>query len=88
VHDECALDRKTGERVGHELRGRQAERTRELELRRGRVRERPKDVEHRAHAHRLADRTDRLHRGVVVRREQKGELRGREAGACGLLIEG
>ena len=78
---------RPGKRLGHELRGGQIERAGELEQRRRGIRERPQDVEHRAHAHGLADRRHGLHGRVVVRREQERELRGREARAGGGFVE-
>ena len=62
-------------RVGHEARHLEAERADQVQRRLRRIDERPEDVEHRAHAERGAHRRDRLHRRVIVGREQEGEVR-------------
>ena len=88
MHHEGALHTgQTCERLGHELRHRLTVGTDQHEGRRGRVGERAQDIEHRAHAERLPHRADRLHRRVVVRREQEGEPGGRKTRAGLGLIE-
>ena len=70
-------------RRGHRV----AERADHVERRRRGIRERPQDVEHGAHAERLAHGRDVLHRGVIVRREQEREAAVAQAGAGGRLVE-
>ena len=70
-------------RRGHRV----AERADHVERRRRGIRERPQDVEHRAHAERLAHGRDVLHRGVIVRREQEREAAARETRAGRGLVE-
>ena len=87
MNDERALDVEPGERLRHELRHIAAVRADHMQRRLRRIRERPEHIEHRAHAERRAHRRDGLHRRVIVRREQEREVRGREAGAGGLLVQ-
>ena len=82
VHDEGALDaacRRAPAAISS--RGRQVEGADHVERRRGRIGQRPQDVEHRAHAERRAHRRDGLHRRVVVRREQEREAAWRRGSA-------
>ena len=55
--------------------------------RRGRIRQRTQQVEHRAHGERRAYRRERLHRRMIIRREQEREAVGLEAARRGLLVE-
>ncbi len=79
MHDEGALQRQAGQRLGHAACGGLVVCADHMEGRLGRIGQRSQDVEHRAHAHRGAHRGDGLHRGVVVRREQEGEAGGGQA---------
>ena len=59
----------------------------QMKRRRRRIGQRPQDVEDRAHAERRAHGRDRLHRRVIMRREQEGEVGRGQTVAAPLLIQ-
>ncbi len=67
VHHEGTLQRQAGQRLRHQSRSGFVECTDHMEWRLGRIGQRPQYIEHRTHAHRGANRTNGLHRGVIVR---------------------
>ena len=87
VDDEHALDRHAGERVGHETRGVRAVGADQGKGRRGRVGQRPEQVEHGPYRERATHRRDLLHRRVIVRREEEGETGRLETVARRALVQ-
>ena len=78
MHHPGTLDVRSRQGAGHQLRGGRIVGADQAKAGSRRIRERPQQVEYGADAERGADRRQRLHRGMKIRREQEGEAGGRK----------